>query len=490
MLLVGRMLAMGINFTVQVLTVRYLAKSAYGAFAYALSVVSLSSSISLLGLDKAVARFVPIYQEQEDYGRMFGAILLALGTALGIGLSIILFFFGARNILATRYMSEPLLISLLLIVIALAPLQALDSLFENLLAVFAGARAIFFRRHLMGPGLRLAAVLLVMVSRSNVYLLAAGYLAGGALGTCLFGLLFFQVVRRQKLLQHWRGRRVIIPVREILRFSMPLLTTDAALILRSSLVVVLLQAMAGTVAVAEFRAVLPLADVNLLVFQSFRYLFTPLAARLYARQDQPGLNDLYWKTAVWITVFSFPVFAATFALARPVTLFIFGERYASSANVLAILAAGSYLNAALGFNYHTLSVYGRVRYLVITDVTSALFGLALNLLLIPSYGALGAAISVSAALLANNLLNHAGMLRSTGIDLFQPRYLRVYATIVGALAVLLLAQFFLHPPLILGVALTALVAVLLIRLNRGVMEVGETFPELARLPVARWLFVG
>ena len=326
MLLAGRMLAMAINFTVQVLMVRYLSKGDYGAFAYALSIVSMATSISLFGLDKAVARFVPIYQEKGDYGRMFGTILMTLGSALGIGVAIVLFFVGARGVLAARYLDDPLLLPLLLIVIALAPLQALDSLFENLLAVFAGAKAIFFRRHLLGPGLRLAAVLLVLLARGNVYLLATSYLVGGLLGTVSFVLLFIQIVRRQNLLQQWRGQRITLPFGEVFRFSTPLLTTDAALILRSSVVIILLQALAGTVAVADFRAVLPVADVNLLVFQSFRYLFTPLAARLYSRQDQPGLNDLYWKTAVWITVFSFPVFAATFALARPVTIYLFGER--------------------------------------------------------------------------------------------------------------------------------------------------------------------
>ena len=158
--------------------------------------------------------------------------------------------------------------------------------------------------------------------------------------------------------------------------------------------------------------------------------------------------------------------------------------------MLAVLALGSYLNAALGYNYHTLSVYGRVRYLVATDIASAVFGLVLNLLLIPRYGALGAAISVSASLLANNLLNHIGMMGSTGIDLFQPKYWRVYATVVAGIVALLFVEFLLQPPLFLAIALVGLVGVLLIRLNRDVMEVGETFPELARLPVARWLLVG
>ena len=42
------------------LIVRYLSKSDFGAFAYALAVASMGSSMVLFGLDKAIARFVPI----------------------------------------------------------------------------------------------------------------------------------------------------------------------------------------------------------------------------------------------------------------------------------------------------------------------------------------------------------------------------------------------------------------------------------------------
>jgi O-antigen/teichoic acid export membrane protein len=80
LLLVGRVVSLAINFAIQVLTVWALSKSDYGAFAYALSVVAFGSSISVFGLDKTISRFAPIYQEQNDYDRMFGTIIMMIGT--------------------------------------------------------------------------------------------------------------------------------------------------------------------------------------------------------------------------------------------------------------------------------------------------------------------------------------------------------------------------------------------------------------------------
>ena len=89
LLLAGRLLSRGVNFCVQVLIVRYLTKSDFGAFAYALSMVALAQHVSLLGLSKAAARFVPLYQEREDYGAMFGTIVTALASVCAIGAAIV-----------------------------------------------------------------------------------------------------------------------------------------------------------------------------------------------------------------------------------------------------------------------------------------------------------------------------------------------------------------------------------------------------------------
>lgn len=54
LLLVGQFLSKAINFAVQVLIVRYLTKSDYGAFGYALSIVALGESVATFGLDRAI----------------------------------------------------------------------------------------------------------------------------------------------------------------------------------------------------------------------------------------------------------------------------------------------------------------------------------------------------------------------------------------------------------------------------------------------------
>jgi O-antigen/teichoic acid export membrane protein len=485
LLLGGRVVSLALNFAVQVLTVRYLAKSDYGAFAYALAVVATGASVALFGLDKAIARFTPIYHEQGQYHKLFGTLLLAFSTILGLGAAMILLVYSLQGVLRQSFINDPLSLALLLIVIVLAPLQALDNLFQGILAVFARPRAIFVRRHILGPALKLGAVLLVMWARGSVYLLAVGYLVGGVIGVLVYALMVYQLLRDQALWTYFDWRRITLPVREIFSFSVPLLSSDVVLILKGSMVVLLLEYFRGTTGVADFRAVLPVAGLNAVVLQSFKFLFTPLAARLFARDDRRGINELYWQTAVWIAVFSFPIFAVTFSLAAPVTVLLFGQRYAESGIILALLSLGSYFNAALGFNAYTLRVYGKVAYIVAIDLLSAVIVLALCLWLIPRHGALGAAVAASTGLIVYNVLNHAGLLLGTGIDLFQGRYLKVYGSIALTAVALLVLQRLAEPPIIIGAVLAAIASLFLIRFNRHVLDVTTMFPELQRIPLLR-----
>jgi O-antigen/teichoic acid export membrane protein len=486
LLLSGRAISLSMNFGVQVLTVRYLSKSDYGAFAYALGVASMGAAAVLLGLHRTLPRFVPIYRERGEYRKMFGAIVLAALTVAGLGLSLVLLLHGLQGALLGRAVGDPLSLALLLVLIALTPIEALDHLLQGLLATFAGARAIFFRRYLLAPGLRLTALLLVLGTAGDVHLLAYGYVVGGLIGVSTYAMILLRTWSRQGLIQKVRSDGMELPAREIFGYSLPLLSSEAFAILNGTFVLVLLELLQTTAAVAEYRAILPIARANLVVLSSFSMLFIPVASTLFARCDRDGINDLFWQTATWIAVLTFPLLAVTTLLAEPLVVLLFGSKYAGSGVVLAVLAVGFYVHAALGANTQMLRVCGTVRYLVVTDFVAVALGVGMHLLLIPPYGALGAAAAGSATLILHNVLHQAGLwLGGTGVRLVEPRYLRVYAGIAGAFTTLHAVQRLVSPPAYLTVPLAAGASLLVIRLARGVLRPDHTFPELLHVPLLR-----
>jgi O-antigen/teichoic acid export membrane protein len=495
LLLVGRLFALAMNFLVQVVTVRYLAKSDFGAFGYALAAVSMGSSVILLGLNRAVNRLVPIALEKRDYGRVLGTIALAIGNCVGLGLALIVFVFGAQHFLAEHVVGArpvlpvngeaglPLPISLLLILIALSPAEALDSLFQGLLASLASPRAIFFRRHVLTPCMRLGAVLGVVALDGDVTMLATFYLVVGLIGVLIYVGLLYKVLRERGLLAELKTSSVVVAPRELYALGLPMFSTDIFLILKTSMAVLLLEPLAGANAVADFQAVIPMAGLNLVVLQSLKMLYTPTAARLFARGNESGINAIFWQSAVWIALITFPVFAVCILIPDAVTALLFGDRYVSAANVLVVLAIGNYVNAALGMNTYTLQVYARVRTIAATSVLATLLGLGLNLWLIPEHGALGAAMATSGAVVAHNVMNHIGLFFRTGVDVLQRSGILVYGTILVGTAGLIAIRHTLDPHALVIAALIAMVFAALLWIHRGTLAIADTFPELARVPL-------
>jgi O-antigen/teichoic acid export membrane protein len=490
LLLIGRVVAMAMSFGSQILIVRHLTKSEFGAFAYALSLVTFAETVVTAGLDRAHARFISIYDERQDYARFFGTILMEVASVLGLGLSLVLLVFGLQGWLAETAIDNQKAVSLLMILIVLSPIQALDRLLMSTFAVLGSARSIFFRTYVLAPGLRLVVVLLLVLGRQPVSFLAAGYVAAGAIGTAIYVVLLVRLLTARGLLAHFDLRSVKMPFLTVFGFALPLLTSDLVYVVMNTFDALLLGRYHGTAEVAEFRVVQPVATLNTVVFTSFTVLFVPLAARLFERQDRDGIRDLYWTTAVWMAILTFPVFLVTSVLARPLTVLLFGQQYAGSGTYLALLAVGYYFQAALGFNGLTIQVFGRLRYTVAVNVLAAAYNAGVNLLLIPRHGALGAAIGTSSALVVHNLLKQLGLRLGTGITVFDWRYARVYTIIAGCALSFVAVQALLSPPLFVGVALAGVATAVVVGANRAMLRVGSVFPELVRVPLLRRLIGG
>jgi O-antigen/teichoic acid export membrane protein len=485
LLLGGRLISLGINFCAQILMVRYLSVAHYGALAYGLSVVAFLQLFSTLGLQEAVSRYVPVYYENGEYEKLFGTILFAAGVIFGTGILVVATVVGAPGFLSHLLTHEQLALRLLPILIFLVPVEAADAMLDGLFASFAGTRAIFFRKYVLGPGLKLGIVVLLIWRNATVVFLAYGYVAASISGVLMYSWMYLLLLKNQQLLGHIKPRLIKIPTRELLAFIVPGLSSILATVAISTVSIFLLGSIRTMSDVAYFRAVLPLAQLNSVVMASFTLLYTPSAARLFANADYSAVSQLYWRTAVWMSVLSFPIFAMTFSLAQPLTLFLYGARYEHAAPILAVLSFGSYFNVALGFNLQTLKVIDSLHYVTAMSVVCVLLNIVLNLALIPRFGAVGAAIGTASSLIIYNLLMQMGLLSASKMKVFERNYLSIYVTIALSAAGLFSLQFFRFVSIYVALPIAAGVSLYVFASAKKKLKLTEVFPELLSLPFAR-----
>jgi len=483
--LAGRVLSLGANFVTQVLIVRYLSTVDYGALAYVLATIAFLQLFGSLGLQEAVSRFVPIYRENRDYEKLFGTILFAAGAVVFTGILIIALARGPFSHFIAR---ENLTLHLLSILIFLVPVEAADMLLDALFASFASTRDIFFRKYVLGPGLKLAVAVLLIWRGSTVTFFATGYLCASAVGVLTYSWMLLRLLRDQGLWKKVTFKTILVPARELLAFVVPGLSAVLATAAINSINMLLLGQMQTLSEVAYYRAAVPLAELNGVVMASFTLLYTPTAARLFARGNYAGINKLYWQTAAWMSVVAFPIFISTFSLARPVVMLLYGSRYERTALVLALLALGSYFNVSLGFNVQTLKVVGKLRYIILTSVLAALANIALNLFLIPRFGAVGAAVGATVALIGYNLSLQLGLRRVPDFKAFDASYRSIYLVTALVALGLLMLQSVTSMGVASALPVAALTSLGVLFVSKEKLNVTATFPELHRLPVMKVLF--
>ena len=490
LLLAGQSFALAVNLAVQILIVRELSKQGYGAFAYALSVVMVGEAVAGFGMRRGVSRYVPLYEERGDRVRAAGTLVLALGTVLSLGLAVVLVVAGFRGAVAGSFADDSTAVTVLVLLSLLAPIQALSTLLDGVFAVFARPRSIVARKFVLTPLMRLAVVLLLAFSDEGEVFLAVGFVVTGVLGLGLYAPLLVRLLRERGLMRHLRPSAFRQPAREVLSFTVPLLSNDVTNALLTAASGIVLGILAAPQDVADLRAVLPVALTMGYVLSSFGLLLVPLASRMYARGMAEEVNSLYWRTAVWTSVLAFPIFLVCVALPEPLTVLLFGERYEDSAPILAVLAVGQFVNTAMGHNGVLLGVFGRVRFIALSNVAIVVVGLVLLVALVPPYEAVGAAVATTVTFVLLNLVRQVGLGRLTDVHALDREALLPYAALTGATLPVVAIQLVLSPPVWAGAVLVvaAIAGVgLVVRRRRGI---ADTFPEFARIPLVGRLVGG
>ena len=98
-------------------------------------------------------------------------------------------------------------------------------------------------------------------------------------------------------------------------------------------------------------------------------------------------------------------------------LWLFGPQFVEGYPVMLILVVGFLFRSAMGPAEFLLNMLGQQTACAAVLVTTAILNIALNLLLIPAFGLIGAAAATSASLVTAALLNYIAVSWRLGLDI-------------------------------------------------------------------------
>ncbi len=490
LLLIGRLISIASNVVVRVVLAQHFLKTELGVLLFALSVSDMVRAVVALGQDRAMSHHLVIYgEDREEDHYVFGTVVLYSVTVITVWLVAASGVFLFRERLAGQ-LGEPGAELLIMLALLITPLDSFDRMMTSFFAVFARPISLFVRNHILNPAFKLATVGLVVYFDLPAVWVIVGLVAAGVAGLGLY------LVQIPGLVRQGRVRFVTsnlrdTPVRDILSFSVPLLSSEVVLLTIASISTGMIGWLLGSGSVATYQVIWPAARLNFVVMFAFGSLVNPMISRLYRREAGAELNRFYWDVSGWMMVLSLPVFLMTTIFAERTTVLLFGEQYRDSAPILALLSVASFFDVAFGFNQQALQIHRRVNWVLVVNVTTGLFIVAANLVLVPAMGPVGAAVAALVGMVLRNIANHWRLLGTTAVANPIPSARRVYGRTGLLIAAALAVQCALDPGIALSIVVAGVLALVGFTSNVTDLRLVETFPQAARLrrfPVLeRWL---
>ncbi|MBI5741430.1 MAG: flippase [Nitrospirae bacterium] len=385
-------------FTTKLLLVRSLSKEDLGIYSLILALTSIIALLASLGLWQGSTRYISIFSGQgkkEDADAVRRSTLI-IGAIAGGGACALMFLLSgvlSRSLFYKPELSAPLMIMSL--------------------SVPAYVMAMNIASVLRGYGSISPTVYFIDIGQPFFFLL---FLVPVFFFNLPFISVFYSYVLSAAvicaLIAHY-GRRKAGPgpspspgadnyVRELLKFSIPVLSIDIMFLLFRWVDTLMLGRYGTAVEVGAYSVGVSLAVLLNLPLIALGFVYLPIAGELYAKNRMPDLARTYQVLTKWVLAVTLPIFFILFFFPGMTISFLFGDRFADSVLPLRILSLGYLFTTFMGTNSMLLLVFGLSRAVMKVSAAGALLDVLLNYFLIKhaGLGTAGASLATSISLIA------------------------------------------------------------------------------------------
>lgn len=416
-----------------IVVARMLGVELFGLFMLGFTIVIMANLLSRLGLEFGVIKHVSLYNGASDRSRMKGAIVQSLKFSILASVIVALILFFASDFISVHIFKKLQLEQVLKILIISLPFLSSSII---LLGATVGFKVTHYWVCGMSTFLPIANLVLAVLFVHlgfGIKGVALAYL----MATFLTSIL--SVVFLRKVFPDFLETKAVPETRKLLRFSIPLL-----IVLYFSFIIRWTDTlMLGSFKLSEdvgiYNGAMRTTLLIVMIFQSFNPIFAPVIADLYNKRETHKLENLLKITSKWVFASSFPIFLLLVFLAKDI-LAIFGQVFIAGWVVLVILSVGQLITAAVGPVGIVLTMTGRQDYMMYNTIGISILNIILNLILIPLYGIVGAAIASCSSMVIFNIIMLIEVYVFLKIHPFSPKYVKSMFYGILAFSIVLLIE--------------------------------------------------
>lgn len=440
-ILAGTFIGMLLDIITKKVLTSHLAPADFGTYSLALTVISITGAFATLGLNEGVPRYIAFFRGKHEEQKVHELIISAMIMGLIAGLISVLVSPSLFHVLAGNgFDAQGKVLSVVKILIFAVPFTILLNLTVAIYRGFDRTSVNMYFYNIIRPVSLLGfATIAVFIKASLKGVVFADLLSM----IFTFSIMSIYFIRRPPVKHKAKQERKIQfsdTTRQLIRYSFPLLITATLLNIMSWIDTIMLGYFKSAEIVGIYNAVYPLVGFLSLVVSSVGFVYVPITSRLWGQNETAPLGSIYAVMTKWCFLLTFPLFALIFVYPEYFITKLYGAQYASGATSLRILALGFITNSYFGFNYHTLLASGDSDFLMKCSVASAGINVALNFMLIPEYGMLGAAVGTAVSFVSIEVLMTLRAWRKQNMHPFTSMYRKLTFIVILMVGAMLAAR--------------------------------------------------
>jgi len=399
--LVGKIFTNVTRVIIAFIVPRLLGAEQYGMYQLSLNTITVLAAIVVLGLDGALVRFLAIYVSRGDKERTWGTILFGVGLPLVLGSVVSIGLFAFSYQVAERVFHDVSMAPLLQVASVIIPLSISGDTLIGAVRGFKNMKYPVIAKFIAQPLVKV--VLIGVVAIMGLRVMHAVVIFG--IGELIAALMLIYYLNRLFPLKiPITAARVDLAA--IIKFSVPDFMAGLMDIFRANIQVLLIGSLGSFTGVGIFTVANQLNMVGHDFYSSINTAAKPYIAELHDRRETQQLQKIYQVANKWSLIVNVPFFLAMILFPVQI-LAIFGKSFQSGVLALIIMAFASLVDVVTGMGGAILNMTGYTRLKLLNNITGLSVSLVLNVLLIPAYGVVGAAISALAVMIVLNAVRIA-----------------------------------------------------------------------------------
>ena len=163
----------------------------------------------------------------------------------------------------------------------------------------------------------------------------------------------------------------------------------------------------------------PISKLILMFPTAFAALYLPLIAQVH--KDKTEFKKIYYTTTKWVVIINSMALLWIILFREEIITLFFTETYIATSTPLIILIIGYFINGCIYTSRDILLLQDKTKLILKATIIAGISNVILNIILIPFYGMIGAALATATSLTILSLFLFYHSVKGTRINPFRKK---------------------------------------------------------------------